>query len=129
MNNPSALPAISKNLSKPDKSWVFSDGSKRMVVVLKSVAIGRGEYLPGWQWSKHVGAKTGPSTPLRASKKSQAHVGYVISGRMRVKDANGQEIIVGPGEAFSAGPGHDAWVKGAETCVALDFEALRKVKL
>tara|TARA_Y100000310_G_C20516984_1_gene731671 strand:+ start:80 stop:298 length:219 start_codon:yes stop_codon:yes gene_type:complete len=40
-------------------SWTFLDGSKRTAVTLKTVSIGKGEYLPGWQWSKHVGAKTG----------------------------------------------------------------------
>jgi hypothetical protein len=63
-----------------------------------------------------VGKKTG--------KTSMGHVGYVLSGRMAVRGAQGKEITVGPGEAFEVGPGHDAWVVGDAPCVALDFEHL-----
>jgi len=86
------------------------------VVVLKSVAIGRGEYLPGWNWSQHAGAQTG--------KTSDAHIGYVISGRMMIRAADGEEVTVGPGDAFELLPGHDAWVMGQEPCIALDFKYL-----
>lgn len=33
-------------------------------------------------------------------------------------------MTIGPGDAFEVKPGHDAWVLGDETCVALDFEYL-----
>lgn len=98
------------------KSWTFLDGSTRTAVVLGSVAIGRGDYHAGWRWSVHAGPQMG--------KRSQAHVGYVLSGQMTVRAANGREITVGPGEAFEVGPGHDAWVVGPEPCIALDFEDL-----
>jgi quercetin dioxygenase-like cupin family protein len=107
---------LAKNLDNAEKIWTFLDGSKRTAVVLESVAIGRGEYLPGWRWSLHVGKQTG--------KSSAAHIGYVLSGRMAVRGADGKEITVGPGEAFEVGPGHDAWVVGDEPCAALDFEHL-----
>ncbi len=107
-----------KNLTPGDKSWTFLDGSKRSAVILGSAAIGRGEYLPGWRWSVHVGKQTG--------KSSAAHIGYVLSGHMMVQGADSKEITVGPGEAFEMGPGHDAWVEGNESCVALDFEQLNQ---
>ena len=106
----------SKNLKRGDKSWVFLDGGKRTAVILGSVAIGRGEYLPGWKWSEHVGKQTG--------KSAEAHIGYIISGKMVICDADGDKITVGPGDAFEVGPNHDAWVVGDEPCVALDFEYL-----
>jgi hypothetical protein len=40
---------------------------------------------------------------------------------MAVCSRDGLEVEVGPGEAFLAAPGHDAWVLGDEPCVALDF--------
>ena len=107
---------LAKCLDCADRSWMFLDGSTRVAVVLESVAIGRGEYLPGWRWSVHVGAKSG--------KVSAAHIGYVLSGQMAICSSDGKEIIVSPGEAFEIGPGHDAWVVGNEPCVALDFEPL-----
>jgi quercetin dioxygenase-like cupin family protein len=107
---------LAKSLDHADRSWTFLDGSKRAAVILESVAIGRGEYRPGWRWSRHVAGQTG--------KDSAAHVGYVLSGQMAICNSDGKEITVSPGEAFEIGPGHDAWVVGNEPCVALDFEAL-----
>jgi hypothetical protein len=105
-----------KNLDNAENSRVFLDGSKRTVVVLQSIAIGRGEYLPGWKWSEHAGPQTG--------KKSEAHIGYIISGQMVIRAADRKEVKVGPGDTFEAQPGHDAWVVGNEPCVALDFSYL-----
>ena len=99
-----------------ERSWTFLDGSKRTVVILETVAIGKGEYLPGWKWSKHVGAMTG--------KKSEAHIGYILSGEMIIRAADGKEVHIGPGEAFEAQPNHDAWVVGNTSCTALDFTYL-----
>lgn len=91
----------------------FLDGSVRSSVLLRSCAVGLGTYNPGWKWSSHAGAQTG--------KPSENHVGYIISGNIVVKDSAGIETEVGPGEAFEVGPGHDAWVIGDESCIALDF--------
>ena len=110
---------IAKNVES-ENTRTFLDGSKRSVAVLGTVTIGRGEYLPGWQWSKHAGPQTG--------KNSEAHIGYVLSGKMVIHSADGKETTVGPGEAFEAQPGHDAWVIGDDPCVALDFEYLREIK-
>lgn len=104
---------IKKNFGEPESLRTFLDGSKRTVVILKSLAIGRGEYLPGWKWSKHAGPQT--------EKPSGSHVGYIISGQMVIRAPDGNEIEVSPGEAFEMGPGHDAWVVGKEPCIALDF--------
>jgi hypothetical protein len=104
---------VVKNLGSQELSWTALDGSKRTAVKLRTVFVGRGTYLPGWRWSDHEGKKTG--------KASQAHIGYIISGRMNVKGVDGREVAIGPGDAFEVTPGHDAWVLGNEPCVALDF--------
>ncbi len=105
------------NLNNSKLSWTFLDGSTRSTVILENVAIGKGKYLPGWQWSKHTGIMTG--------KQSQSHIGYVVSGKMTIKDSNGKKISVGPGDAFKVGPGHDAWVEGDKPCIAMDFQLLK----
>lgn len=97
-------------------SWTFLDGSKRSATILESIAIGRGEYLPGWKWSEHAGPITGNT--------SEKHIGYIIEGEMVIKSADGIETTVSPGEAFEVGEGHDAWVLGDKTCIALDFSPL-----
>jgi len=101
------------SLGSPDAVWAFLDGSERCVVQLREVTIGRGVYQAGWRWSQHV-------QPL-SGKQSEGHIGYVISGRMAIRARDGIEVEVGPGDAFIAAPGHDAWVVGDEPCVALDF--------
>jgi hypothetical protein len=40
---------------------------------------------------------------------------------MMVKDPSGNEAKIEPGYAFEIVPGSDAWVIGAEPCIALDF--------
>jgi quercetin dioxygenase-like cupin family protein len=102
-----------KSLASPDAASAFLDKSERVAVRLRDVAIGRGVYQPGWRWSQHV-------QPL-SGQESEEHIGYVISGRMAVRAKDGTEVEVGPGDAFIAAPGHDAWVVGDEPCVALDF--------
>lgn len=104
---------VAKNVAPPDAAWTFIDESERVAVHLGDIAIGRGVYRPGWRWSQHV-------QPL-SKKESAEHVGYVISGRMRVRAKDGTEVDVGPGDAFIAAAGSDAWVLGNEPCVALDF--------
>ncbi len=108
---------IVRKLADSTDTRTFLDGSKRSVTVLASAAIGYGQYLPGWQWSKHAGPQTG--------QPSQSHIGYIVSGAMAVRSQEGNEVIVGPGEAFEATPGHDAWVVGSEPCIALDFTHLQ----
>ena len=97
---------------------IFADGSKRTQAKLESAVIGRGTFLPGWRWSEHVGKLTG--------KTAQTHIGYIISGEMMILNAQGEELKVSAGEAFEVGPGHDAWVIGDVSCVALDFTSLKE---
>jgi quercetin dioxygenase-like cupin family protein len=113
MEEPRSVEA--KSLDSPDAAWAFSDESERVAVQFRQAAIGRGVYRPGWRWSQHA-------QPLSGNE-SEEHIGYVISGRMAVRAKDGTEVEVGPGEAFIAAPGADAWVVGDEPCVALDFIA------
>jgi uncharacterized cupin superfamily protein len=104
---------IIKNILSSSNKRYFLDGSERSVENLRTSYVGLGTYQPGWRWSEHAGKQTG--------KPSQNHIGYILSGSFTVKSANGEETIVGPGEAFELAPGHDAWVNGEEPCIALDF--------
>jgi len=104
---------VAKNVAAPDVASTFIDGSERAAVHVGDVAIGRGIYRPGWQWSQHA-------QPLSKTTTAE-HGGYVISGRMRVRTKDGMEVDLGPGDAFIVAAGHDAWVLGDEPCVALDF--------
>ncbi len=90
------------------------------MTALESAAIGIGEYLPGWKWSEHAGPQT--------VRPSEAQIGYIIKGRIAVQDPDGREVLIGPGDAFEARPGHDAWVVGDEPCIVLDFRHIESAQ-
>lgn len=108
---------VKGNPSTVDNARLFIDGSMRSYALLRTAAIGFGTYQPGWRWSLHVRPMVG--------KDSENHIGYVISGRMRVKDPSGNEAEIESGNAFEIIAGSDAWVVGDEPCIALDFIPLR----
>ena len=112
-NKSSQIGIVKGNPSTENNTRVFIDGSTRSYAALRTAAIGYGIYQPGWQWSLHAGLQTG--------KESENHIGYVISGRMMVKDPSGNEAEIETGCAFEIVPGSDAWVIGDDPCIALDF--------
>jgi hypothetical protein len=103
-----------KNLDSPDETREFENG-KLDVVNLGEVTVGRAVFQPGWRWSQDV-------KPIAGTDSCEVpHVGYVISGRMRVRMDDGTEHEFGPADALVIPPGHDAWIEGDETFVMLDF--------
>ena len=106
----------SKNLGSPDPDEVRSFENGRMdVVTLGDVVVGRAVFEPGWRWSEHV-------KPVAGTDSCQVpHVGYVVSGRLVVRMDDGSEQEIGPGDAVTIPPGHDAWTVGDEACTMLDF--------
>jgi uncharacterized cupin superfamily protein len=104
-----------KNFDSPDETRPFEGNGKADVVELAGRTIGRGEFEPGWRWSENV-------KPIAGTDSCEvSHLGYCVSGRMKVFMDDGSEGEVGPGDAFAIPPGHDAEVVGDETCVLLDF--------
>ena len=106
-----------KSLDSPDETRKFEKG-KVDVVNLGGGTVGRYSFEPGWKWSQHV--KPIAKTDLCQS----AHAMYQISGRMHVVMADGTEFDVGPGEASTVPPGHDAWVVGNEPAVGVDWSGM-----
>jgi mannose-6-phosphate isomerase-like protein (cupin superfamily) len=45
----------------------------------------------------------------------------MLAGHMHVEFNDGTTIDLGPGDAFTIPPGHDAWVAGDEPVVLLDW--------
>lgn len=108
-----------KSLDNPDETRPFADKGKMQVVHLGEITVGRGTFEPGWRWSEHV-------KPLAGTDSCQVqHLGYVLSGRMRVRMDDGTEVEVGPGDAVSIPPGHDAWTVGDEPCTLVDFGGVK----
>lgn len=105
-----------KHGNAPDESRQFvQHGHAEMHNLGTGGTVMRGVFEPGWKWSQDV-------APIAGTKSCQApHLGYVVSGRMRIRMEDGAEEELGPGDIFKIGPGHDAWVVGSEACVMVDF--------
>jgi quercetin dioxygenase-like cupin family protein len=108
-----------KNIDHPDEVREMKDGKGRLELVdLGSGLVARATFEPGWKWSAHV-------KPMAGTESCQAaHVGYVISGRMKIVMDDGEETEIGPGDFMTAAPGHDAWIIGNEPCVVIDWQGM-----
>ena len=108
---------IRRSFDSPDETRPFEqDMGKVELVNAEGGGVGRGTFMPGWQWSKHV-------KPIAGTDSCQAaHTGYCVSGRMKVVMDDGTETEYGPGDFAQIPPGHDAWIVGDEPCVFLDWQ-------
>jgi hypothetical protein len=104
-------------MESPDETRKFVAHGKVDVVNVGGMTAMRGTFEPGWKWSQDV-------KPIAKTDSCQAaHLGYTISGRMKVLMDDGTEQEVGPGDVVQIAPGHDAWTVGSEPCVMVDFGA------
>lgn len=104
-----------KNLNMPDETRTFEKGKLELVTV-GGRAVGRATFQPGWKWSTCV-------KPIARTKSCEAaHFIYLISGTLKTVADDGTEVVSKPGDVALLPPGHDAWVVGNETVVALDFQ-------
>lgn len=106
-----------KSFGSPEEIRPFDRG-KLEVVRLGGVTVGRATFEPGWRWSVCV-------KPLANTKSCEAaHLGYQVSGTMRIVMDDGTERTVRAGDAVAIPPGHDAWVVGDEPVVFVDFQGM-----
>jgi hypothetical protein len=106
--------AEGKNFSNPEETRTFPNG-RLDIVNVGGTTMGRATFEPGWKWSQDV-------KPIAGTASCQAeHLGNVLAGQMTVVMDDGTRMRLGPGEAFSIPPGHDAWIEGNEACVVVDF--------
>lgn len=108
---------IRKSLDSPEEVREFEDGMGKLELVnTETGPVGRATFEPGWQWSKHI-------KPIAKTDSCQApHLGYWLSGRMKIVMDDGQEMEFGPGDFGMIPPGHDAWVVSSEPCVVIDWQ-------
>jgi quercetin dioxygenase-like cupin family protein len=108
-----------KSINSPDEVRQMKDGKGQLELVdLGAGLVARATFEPGWKWSEHV-------KPMAGTDSCQAaHVGYVISGRMKIVMDDGEETEIGPGDFMTAAPGHDAWIIGNEACVIIDWQGM-----
>ena len=107
-----------RNLGNPDE--VRSVGRGRLELVeMGDAAFGRIIYQPGWRWSEDLKPTIG------TDQCEIHHVGYCISGRLRVEMRDGSSMELLAGDVFEVPPGHDAWVVGDEPWVSVDWTGRR----
>ncbi len=104
-----------KSFDSPDEVRPFEGKGEAKVVQIGGQTVGRGTFEPGWRWSENV-------RPIAGTDSCEvSHLGYVLSGRMRVTMDDGSDGEVGPGDVVAIPPGHDAEVIGDEPCEMVDF--------
>jgi hypothetical protein len=104
-----------KSFDSPDETRPFEGNGKADVLNIGGRVVGRGVFEPGWRWSENV-------KPIAGTDSCEvSHLGYCVSGRMKILMDDGSELDISPGDVFAIPPGHDAEVVGEEECVSLDF--------
>ena len=87
-----------KTLNAPDEVRTFDRGNVELATV-GTVTFGRARFEPGWKWSESV-------KPIVKTDYCEApHIQYHVSGRLRIRMADGSEEEFGPGDVgfFPAG--------------------------
>jgi class 3 adenylate cyclase len=103
-----------KRFATPDETRPLSKG-RAAVVRLEETTVGRSEFDPGWRWSVDL-------APIMGTTSCQVHhLGHAVSGVMRVRMDDGEELEIPPDSIYEIPPGHDAWVVGAESWVTVEW--------
>lgn len=104
-----------KSFESPDEVRPFEGNGRADVLDIGGRVVGRTTLEPGWKWSRNV-------KPIAGTDSCQvSHLGYCLSGRMKVIMDDGSETEASSGDVVAIPPGHDAEVVGDEPCVFLDF--------
>jgi class 3 adenylate cyclase len=108
----------SRRFASSDEIRTFPHG-RAEVLTLDESPVGRATYEPGWRWSTDMRAIAGTETC------QLHHLGYSISGNMRVVTDEGQELDIDPDSIYEIPAGHDAWVVGDEPWVTVEWTSAR----
>jgi hypothetical protein len=110
------MSVTNKDLESSDETMTFDHGSVE-VVRIGGFMIRRNTFEPGWRWSTSV-------KPIAKTDSCHVHhVGYLLSGTLRVASDDGTETEIRAGEAYEIRPGHDGWVVGDEAVRSIEFAA------
>jgi quercetin dioxygenase-like cupin family protein len=84
---------VQRSFDSPDEVRSFEAGTGDLKLVnLENGPVGRATFQPGWKWSEHV-------KPIAKTDSCQAaHMGYFVSGRMKIVMDDGEQAEFGPGD-------------------------------
>jgi class 3 adenylate cyclase len=109
-----------KTFADPDERRTFPLGHAELVH-LEEVAVGRAQWEPGWRFTTHL-------APVHGTATCQVHhLGFSVSGHLRVETESGETIDIPPESVYEIPPGHDAWVVGDEPWVTVEWTSARIV--
>ncbi len=103
------------NLDKDGERRPFAGHGHGTIANAGAASLMRTVFEPGWRWSNDVAPLAGTPT-CRIH-----HLGYVLSGSMRIRLEDGSETDLRPGDLVDIPAGHDAWVTGDVPCEMVDF--------
>ncbi len=103
-----------KNFQKPDEIQT-PPNLKVENITIGDMTVSKQTYQPGWKWSQDI------KSIVKTDSCQVHHFGVWVSGRLRVRADDGQEIEFGPGDVSDIPPGHDGWVVGTEPAVFYAF--------
>ena len=108
---------VRKSLDVPDEVRRFEGGKGQVELVnTESGPVGRATFSP-------AGSGQNTSSPSQKTDSCHpAHMGYFVTGQMKVVMDDGEELEYGPGDFAAMAPGRDAWVLGDEPCVVIDWQ-------
>jgi ketosteroid isomerase-like protein len=102
------------NLDHDGETRPFQAHGHAVVANAGALSVMRGVFEPGWRWSEDL-------APLVGGSSCQVrHMGYVMSGSMRIRFDDGTEVELKAGDISDIPPGHDAWVTSEEPCTMID---------
>jgi quercetin dioxygenase-like cupin family protein len=104
-----------KSLENPDQVLKMELG-KIDIVEIAEGGVGRATFEPGWKWSEHEKPVVGGGEYCDVP-----HFVCIVSGKLHLAFADGDEIDLNPGDIATIPAGHDGWVVGDEPAVMLDF--------
>jgi hypothetical protein len=109
------MPSVEKKrFESPDRE-ARPQGALGLLLDLDGMTVGRYTYQPGWRWVDSVGPVVG------TDHCHVEHYGYVLSGRLRVRHADGTEAVAGPGDVYHIAPDHQGEVDGDEPFQTIEF--------
>ena len=103
-----------KSFDAPDRKRC-PDNAEFDLVTVNDYSVARLILGPGWRWSESI-------RPLEQTELCQHHhLGFCISGEMEVESSEGMRTTIRPNDTYTIPPGHDEWVAGPASFVAVEF--------
>jgi hypothetical protein len=104
-----------KSFDVPDKKRCPDDKAEFDLVTVNDYSVTRLILGPGWRWSECM------KLLERTELCQHHHLGFCVSGAMEVETPEGLRSTIHANDTYAIPPGHDEWVVGSSSFVAVEF--------